>query len=254
MIVTHQHLKQDYAHDAQPENTPFLNASHDISPPTPDAKPIVTENDGQHMRAPSGESTLFLKQWLKNPTRLGTCAPISNRVATKAARCIDAPHNKRIVEIGSGPGRLTRALLQAGVEPDNFKALELDPELCAYARQSLPHIDFIEGDAASLPLLLPKDWIKKVDIVFSTIPFMYMPEHKRTDITNAVFNVLKPGGEFFHLTYHWGNPLKHMMLDASCVASVWLNMPPAFIWRYRYPALISNAASTLRNPHLQPVP
>lgn len=256
MIVKHPHLKQSYPRDKESnDGAPFLNTSSKSYAPSDDTSFKTTSiQTCENKKILSGESLIFLKQWIKNPGRLGTLAPISNRLAQKAAACIENPSHQRVVEIGAGPGRLTRALLHTGIQPHNFKAIELDPNLCAYAQQSLPHIDFIEGDAASLPLLLPKDWIKKVDIVFSTIPFMYLAAHKRTDIVNAAFNVLKPGGILFHLTYYWGNPLQHMMLDASRATSVWFNAPPAFIWRYQHPVRIETLKTNLKAAHLQPAP
>ena len=249
--MTQPHLKRDYKADSHNVDTPFLTASpHGVDKPVF----IRERDDSSPLTPPPGEGSIFLKQWLKNPGRLGTFAPISEKLARHAAACIDDPLRQRVVEIGAGPGRLTRAILNAGVNPQDFKALELDPELCAYAQKSLPHIEFIEGDAADLPLLLPKDWVKKVDVVFSTIPFMYLSEKKREDIVNAAFSVLKPDGVFLHLTYHWGNPLKHMILDASCAASVWLNFPPAFIWRYRHPLMVPPSNAHLKRPRLQTAP
>lgn len=58
-----------------------------------------------------------------------------------------------VVEIGPGLGVLTRALLAADVR---LTAVELDRDLAAYLRRSLPDLDLIEGDAAKV------DWTKVV--------------------------------------------------------------------------------------------
>lgn len=183
---------------------------------------------------PTDERWIFFKRWLKNPKRLGTCAPISKSLARQAAACIKNPENVRLVEIGSGPGTLTHFLLDIGIQPEKVKAVELDPELCAFARKTIPHVEFIEGDARYLSSLLPSDWVGQVDIVFSTIPLAYLPSSLRRDIVSAALAVLKPGGDFFHLTYSLWSPLRTFshIFQSKKVVSVWRNIPPAFIWRY----------------------
>ncbi len=181
----------------------------------------------------NGEASLFFKRFLRNPARLGTLAPVSERLARLAASCVSLPSDGKIVEIGAGAGRLTRAFLGAGVKPKNLKAIELDPDLCAFAKENIKSVDFIEGNAKDLATLLPKSWIGSVDIVFSSIPFMYLPREMRAEITESVFDVLKPGGDFFHLTYNYWSPLEGMGYEQRRCATLWANFPPGFIWRYR---------------------
>ena len=181
------------------------------------------------------ERALFFKQWIQNPKRLGTLAPISKNLAQLAALCVDNPENVRLVEIGAGPGRLTRSLLARGIKPENIKAIELDPKLCAFTQKTLPHIDVIQGDAQYLPDILPSDWAGSVDIVFSTIPLMYLPHQVRANIMEASFNVLKKEGHILHLTYNYWSPLKGMDYTQEKIASLWGNFPPSFIWKYKKP-------------------
>lgn len=191
---------------------------------------------------PKGEAALFLRRFFKSPMQLGTVAPISSRLADVAAKCLAHPQSLRVVEIGAGPGRLTRALLKKGVQPDNLKAIELDSELCDFARNTLP-VDIIQGDAQYLKKLIPASWVGKVDVVFSTIPFAYLSGDIRTNICEAAFSVLSPRGKFLHLTYKWSSPLKEDYLQARR-AALWWNLPPGFIWEYkkRERALLKDAA------------
>ncbi len=189
-----------------------------------------------------GETRLFFKRWIQNPKRLGTVAPISVRLANMAASCVERPTHIKLVEIGAGPGRLTRSLLKAGVKSENIKAIELDPDLCRFSRESIPEVDFIEGDAQYLKDLIPTHWVGQVDVVFSTIPLMYLPRDVRLNIIEAALSVLRPGGDLLHLTYNYWSPLDGILgYDQKKMASLWLNLPPAFIWRYR----------KQRDPHLK---
>jgi len=180
------------------------------------------------------ENRLFFRRWLKHPVRLGTLAPISVRFSKFAASLLNNPKKGPIVEIGAGTGRLTRALLAAGVPNDNLIVVELDPELCRFLKESLPSITVIEGDARLLTTLLPKEWMGKVSSVVSAIPLMYLEPSERQDIVKACFDVMSPGGDLMHITYSPKSPLHfNAALKAERVGQFWLNLPPAFVWRYQ---------------------
>lgn len=197
---------------------------------------MKTSYEGDDKDLLTRERRLFFKRWLKHPGQLGTLAPISLRLARKAAMCIHNPENLKIVEIGAGSGRLTRALLNHGVCPSRLKVIELDQELASFTKQTLPHVHVIQGDARHLNTLLPIDWIGNVDIVFSTIPLMCLEETTRNTIVNSAFDILNAKGTMLHLTYYPKSPLHYLGKDAfiqTKILSLWWNIPPAFVWCYQ---------------------
>ena len=187
------------------------------------------------------ESLLFFRRWLKHPFQVGTLAPITPKLARLAAQAVSNPDGL-YVEIGAGTGRLSRALLQQGVKPENLALVELDPFFCSFLNQTLPSVlepdqslpFVIEGDAAKLPDLLPAHFIGQVDVVFSVIPLMYIPTSVRQAIIEAAFQVLKPGGVIIHVTYNARSPLSFMPnLHQHRLGQLWLNLPPGFVWHYQ---------------------
>ncbi|MDP3372157.1 MAG: methyltransferase domain-containing protein [Candidatus Paracaedibacteraceae bacterium] len=190
----------------------------------------------------SHENKLFFKQWVQNPARLGTLAPISLRLARDAALNVPLLETEEqyVVEIGAGTGRLTRALLERGVPPAQLAAIELDTKLCAFLTETLPAVCpqstpplVVEGDATYLEELIPSHWVGKVDTVVSAIPFMYLPEEKRIAIIESAFKVLKPGGKIIHITYNPKSPIAFSRAyHQTRVVSLWINMPPGFVWAY----------------------
>ena len=185
------------------------------------------------------ENSLFFKQWIKHPGRLGTLAPISVRLATSAAAPIDT--NERVVEIGAGTGRLTRALLEKGIHPHNLAVIELDSSLTTFLKKTLPGLydgqtpfpHIIEGDATYLDTLIPAEWVGTVDTVVSAIPLMYLEKKQRLAIIDAAFNVLKPGGRIIHVTYSPKSPIEFSTaINQTRTASLWMNIPPGFVWTY----------------------
>lgn len=182
------------------------------------------------------ESKLFFSQWIKHPARLGTVAPISEKLANLAASFIE-PH-ERVLEIGAGTGRLTRSLLKRNINIDNFYALELDPNLCSFLKKSLPFVNVIEGNAFYLDKIIPSQLVGELDVVVSAIPLMYLKPVDRIALIQACFKVLKPKGKILHVTYNPNSPLDidmssaNLKIESKRVGAVWLNLPPGFIWQY----------------------
>lgn len=178
------------------------------------------------------ESALFFRRWVKSPTQLGTLAPISLSLARRSAALMDNPEEKVVVEIGAGTGRLSRQILKAGVQPQNFYAVELDSELCQFLTRTLPDSHCIHGDAAKLPELLPH-LVGKVDVLYSVIPLMYLPQETRDAIYYAARSMLKPDGDFFHVCYSPISPFKnHPHILSKKIFSKWVNLPSGFVWKF----------------------
>lgn len=193
----------------------------------------ITVNEAQIRRA---ENWLFFRRWLKNPRQLGTLAPISIKLSKLAAKAAVQQYQPGVpvIEIGAGTGRLTRALLQGGVRPQDLTVVELDGQMCDFLRQTIPHIHVIEGDASLLPELLPTDMVGNVGVVVSAIPLMYLTESIRKSIVNAAFRVLRPGAHIIHVTYNPQSPLRFWEeIKESRVAAAWVNLPPGFVWRFQ---------------------
>ncbi len=187
------------------------------------------------------ENSLFFKRWLKNPSQMGTLAPITPRLATLAAAAIKDPSGL-IVEIGAGTGRLSRALLERGVKPENLALVELDADLCVFLQETLPELPMcrsstpkvIHGDAATLAEIIPPSFVGKVTTVVSAVPFMYIPEEVRAKIIKSCFDIMIPKGEVIHVTYNPKSPIKFMdnTIHQERTESLWLNLPPGFVWQY----------------------
>lgn len=184
------------------------------------------------------ERHLFFRRWLRHPFRLGTFAPISKRFAEYATTYLPSSFKGPIVEIGAGTGRLTRSLLRKISSDQSFGAIELDSELCAFLRQTLPAVRIIEGNALHIAQLIPSDWVGQVGMVISVVPLMYLPFTQRKKIIENCFSIMHSGGIFLQVTYSARSPIQGMeelcgrALQTKRVGSLWKNFPPGFVWRY----------------------
>jgi len=190
-------------------------------------------NEAQIRRA---ESKLFFRRWLRNPRQLGTLAPISVKLSRLAAREAVSHYKPGtpVVEIGAGTGRLTRALLACGIQAKDLTVVELDQEMCDFLRESIPDIQVIKGDALCLKELLPPEICKKVGVVVSAIPFMYLKESLRKSLVQAAFSILRPQAKIVHVTYSPRSPLSFWKgVKQSRIVAAWFNLPPGFVWRFQ---------------------
>lgn len=180
------------------------------------------------------EKILFIRKLLKNPKSIGAIAPSSKNLALFIARHIKAEDT--VVELGAGTGGLTRALLEAGVDPSHLILVEMDHDMCALLRRKFPQLTVIEGDASHLPQLLLEEapHVTKVDAIVSGIPMVNLNFQEQSHIMKGCFDVLHDHGQFLQFTYGPVSPLpsKKLGLQAKRLGHVLKNMPPAVIWQY----------------------
>lgn len=181
------------------------------------------------------ETLLFLKRLLKHPLRLGAIAPSSPSLTSLVSRHVSVKPGHYIVELGAGTGTVTRRLLEYGVPSNHLYVVELDPELCGFLQASLPDIHVIQGNATELASLLPADVIGKVSTIVSGMPVSTMPLALQKKIIDACLHVMMPEGEIVQYSYHAMSPIPAVKLGLSKkrIGTTWLNLPPAFLWRYQ---------------------
>lgn len=184
------------------------------------------------------ERRIFLNEWRQNPTQLGTLAPVTVKFADALAALIPNPSEAKIVEIGAGTGRITRALLRAGVQPHNLVAVELNHHLCRFLQQCWKNTPdksptIIEGNAIDLPNIIPAEFVGTTTTVVCAIPFRYLQPVVRSHIIEAAGKVLAPGASMLHVTYHPCSPMPDMAgWSARKRLALWWNLPPAFVFEF----------------------
>ena len=183
----------------------------------------------------SREYRLFLRQWLKNPMRIGAIAPSSRRLADAMARQVPANGAGPVIELGGGTGNITAGLLRAGIAPNRLVVLERDPALHRLLAERYPQLRVVLGDAASLVETLRPLGIRRADAVVSGLPLLSIPRDIQDKIVRGVFEVLAPGAPFIQFTYGPYSPVGRERLGISGKVAKWVaaNLPPASVWVYR---------------------
>lgn len=180
------------------------------------------------------EAKLFFLRALRNPLQLGALAPSSRYLGAILARHALVDEVSPLVEIGAGTGSLTRALIKAGIAAERIYAIELDLELTAYLKTSLPGVNVIQGNAANLSHILPSEVIGKVQRVVSGLPMINISESIQRQILESCFKIMVPGGVVLQYTYSPRSSInaKTHKLKKKRLGTTFLNFPPATVWQY----------------------
>jgi phosphatidylethanolamine/phosphatidyl-N-methylethanolamine N-methyltransferase len=176
---------------------------------------------------------IFVRSLILNPRAMGALAPSSPKLSQLMASLVD-PTNSSVLEIGAGTGAVTRALLARNVRPDRLIIIERDPSLAAFLRHEFPGVRVRCGEAVHLSRILSDESIRRVDTVVSSLPLRNLPRVDRIKTVRAMVNALEHKGQLIQYTYFAGCPIpsNRLGLEAERLGRVWLNLPPASVWRF----------------------
>lgn len=152
----------------------------------------------RHWRAHVDRLLVFARSFLRHPRMLGSVVPSSRFLVGHLLDEIAFDRARVIVEYGPGVGPITTALL-ARMRPDaRLVALEMNPELAAFLRDSIrdPRLHVVEASAEHTPAVLARLGMPRADYVVSGIPFSTMPVDVRRRVVRATRAVLQPSGAF----------------------------------------------------------
>jgi ubiquinone/menaquinone biosynthesis C-methylase UbiE len=107
---------------------------------------------------------------------------------------------RTVADVGCGPGRVTAALRDLGLEPFG---IDLSPGMIAVARREFPDLSFSVGSMTQLPLADAS--VDGVLLWYSTI---HVPDAELPAAFGHVRRVLRPGGTVL-LGFHSGDSVHH---------------------------------------------
>lgn len=201
------------------------------------------------MRARARQEELgFFLMWLRRPGRVGAVVPSGRALARAMAAHIDLEAPGAVVELGGGTGSITKAILRAGIPPEDLIVVEREAKLCRIIRARFPGVRVLCADARKLDGLLAEAGITRVKAVVSGLPLLSMERADCRQILRAAFSALEPDGEFLQFTYSPGSPVSHEtrgLLGIVGKREEWVlsNLPPAAVWSYRRSAAQENRAA-----------
>jgi phosphatidylethanolamine/phosphatidyl-N-methylethanolamine N-methyltransferase len=177
---------------------------------------------------------LFAREAWRNPRVMGTGWASSSRLAQTIANFVPVTDSGLIVELGSGTGVVTKALLQRGLAPERLVCIEQSASLADYLHRFFPKVRILKGDARHLCDLLGSD-CQRISHIVSGLPFRSLPPAIGHDIVKQIDQALPKEGTFVQFTYDLSRqvvPLPHHFKQIS-YKLVWSNLPPARVDMYQ---------------------
>lgn len=179
------------------------------------------------------DHVVFLRSLLRNPVSVGAVIPSSRRLCDLMVSRVD-PNRTPVLEVGAGTGSVTKALLKRGVPARRLYVIERDPALAKYLARRFPRVRVICGDAIDAADLLAEESAGLVKSVVSSLPMRNLTTSDQMNTVQGMLRAMALGGQLIQFTYTPGCPIptEDPALKAECLGRVWINLPPAFVWRF----------------------
>jgi SAM-dependent methyltransferase len=139
----------------------------------------------------------------------------------------------RVLELGSGAGRLTGYLAEIAAE---VRGVDISPEMVAYSRRRYPRVSFAQGDLRDPAIFGPGPW----DAVVA--PFNVVDvfgDADRQALLDRIHAALVPGGLFVMSSHNravadrLGDPLRQVGLSPRGLVSTAVHLPRRWLNRRR---------------------
>jgi phosphatidylethanolamine/phosphatidyl-N-methylethanolamine N-methyltransferase len=187
----------------------------------------------------------FLTAFLRRPGTTGAVAPSSERLAGVLASVVPATGTPTVVELGPGTGAVSAVIARRLPPGSRHLAVELDPGMIAHLRRALPELEVVPGDARRLGELLAEHGVDRVDAVVCGLPWALFDDATQAEVLGGISRAIGPTGAFTTFAYLQGMALpaarrfravlRRTFEEVQVTATVWRNLPPAFVYVCRRP-------------------
>ncbi len=173
----------------------------------------------------------FFQEGLKNLNTVGTVTRSSSFLCKKIVKMSELSSAKCIVELGAGDGVMTRHILAKMPADCKLFCFEINEKFCITLRSIQDsRLIVVEDSAERLKDYIEQYGFEQIDVIFSALPFVVLPEEISKSIVQNCYDYLKPLGQF--LQVHYSLIQKSLYLRTFGNVDVkfqLLNLPPAFI-------------------------
>lgn len=189
------------------------------------------------------DNLAFLSGFLRRPGQVGAVLPSSPQLAEAMVEWIDWENAKAVAEFGPGTGVFTELIQRRKLEHTAFFAVERSPQFARRVRERCPGVHVFEDSVQNVVDHCAQLDVQQLDAVICGLPWASFPADLQRDCLDALFSVLRPGGQFATFAYWQGMllPAAHRFrqllgdyfdpIERS--RTVWRNVPPAFVYRCR---------------------
>jgi len=185
----------------------------------------------------------FLEEFIHNPLGTGSVVPSSSHLARMIVQQAGLADADTVLEYGPGTGVFTAHILRELRPQSKFAAIEINPRFAAIFKATHPSILLFEDSVENVYAICESMGIASVDCVISGLPWAFFSKSVQVRFLDEMMRVLKPGGSFVTFGYlqslvlptgrHLAGLLPRYFTVVSRSPTVWLNVPPALVYRCR---------------------
>jgi phospholipid N-methyltransferase len=176
----------------------------------------------------------FFQEFLKHPLQIGSVIPSSRFLEKRILDASGVASAKTIVELGSGTGGTTRAILNEMPRHARLLSIEINPHLHASVRRiSDERLVAHLGSACELKRILAMHAMAHPEVVISGIPFSTMSHRSGHQVVEAISSLLAPNGRF--VAYQVSKRVAELcrpFLGPGQMEVELLNIPPVRVYQW----------------------
>lgn len=170
---------------------------------------------------------VFLRQVVCKPREVVALAPSSRALSMRMAESVPEGSGN-VIELGAGTGKITQALIDAGVPIEAIHSFEINSAFIEEMNKQYSNLNIYQDYAENID----KHNILDVKAVVSGLPLLSMDVEIQRKIVGGSFRLLRPGGLFIQFTYGSLPPIRKLVRDEFSLnwtrsEKIWGNMPPA---------------------------
>ena len=185
------------------------------------------------------EAVQFLKEFVNKPQEIGAIVPSSPALAREIVSSIDWDRVRVAVEYGPGLGAITAEILTR-TDGKDFFAIELNEAYADRFRRSFPDVPLYRDSVANVVSIAAGHGVEAIDCVICGLPWAIFSDAAQDELLDAMFQVLREGGQFVTFAYMHGLALpsgrrfrekltrRFRKVERSPV--IWRNTPPAVVY------------------------
>ena len=176
----------------------------------------------------------FFQEFLKHPLQIGSIIPSSRFLERRILEAAAIASAKTIVELGSGTGGTTRAILRAMPQHAKLLSIEINPQFHTLVSsiedgRLTAHL----GNACGLKEIISMYGLDAPEVVISGIPFSTMNRSEGSQVIEAISSMLAPNGRF--VAYQVSNRVASLcrpFLGSEQIMLELLNIPPMRVFKW----------------------
>ena len=177
---------------------------------------------------------VFFQEFLKHPLQIGSVIPSSRFLEQRILEAAGIARVKTVVELGSGTGGTTRAILRAMPQHARLLTIEINPHFHSVVNRIqddrlIAHL----GNACSLKEIISSYGLDAPDALISGIPFSTMKQSEASEVIEAISSLLASNGRF--VAYQVSSRVDSLcrpFLGSGRMSVELLNIPPMRVYQW----------------------